>query len=96
MFEFIQGSRSYAQPTSEFEALLAKPGLDHGGNPVLAWMASNMKFTRDKNDNKMPNKLRSTGRIDGMTALIMAIGRWLDDGQQGGSIYDDPALWEKR
>lgn len=96
MFEFIQGSRSYAQPTSEFEALVAGPRLDHGGNPVLAWMMSNLKFTRDKNDNKMPNKAHSTGRIDGASALIMAIGRWLADDAIGGSIYDDPKLWEKR
>jgi phage terminase large subunit-like protein len=81
MFEFIQGTRSYASPTIEFEALVAAYKLDHGGNPVLAWMASNLHFSRDKNNNKMPNKQHSTGRIDGMSALIMAIGRWqLADG----------------
>lgn len=75
MVEFIQGLRSYSEPTKELLNLLVANRLDHGGNPVLAWMASNLKTQRDKNENLMPHKLHSTGRIDGITALIMAIGR---------------------
>jgi phage terminase large subunit-like protein len=75
-FEFIQGLRSYTAPTKELQALLADHKLDHGDNPVLAVMASNLKVQRDKNLNEMPHKAHSLGRIDGMTALIMAIGRW--------------------
>ena len=75
MVEFIQGLRSYTAPTKELLALLASTKLDHGDNPVLKWMASNLKTQRDKNLNEMPHKPHSTGRIDGITALIMAIGR---------------------
>lgn len=75
MVEFIQGLRSYSEPTKELLNLLVGSKLDHGGNPVLAWMASNLKTHRDKNENLMPHKMHSTGRIDGITALIMAIGR---------------------
>jgi phage terminase large subunit-like protein len=74
--EFIQGIRSYTGPTKELQALLSGKKLDHGDNPVLMLMASNLKVQRDKNLNEMPHKAHSTGRIDGMTALIMAIGRW--------------------
>jgi phage terminase large subunit-like protein len=74
--EFIQGLRSYTAPTKELQALLAGRKLDHGNNPVLTVMASNMKVQRDKNLNEMPHKAHSIGRIDGMTALIMAIGRY--------------------
>lgn len=77
MVEFIQGLRSYSEPTKELINLLVSAKLDHGDNPVLRWMASNLKTHRDKNENLMPHKLHSTGRIDGMTALIMAIGRRL-------------------
>jgi phage terminase large subunit-like protein len=76
MFEFIQGIKSYTMPTKELANLLHARRLDHGGNPVLAVMASNLKVQRDKNLNEMPHKSHSTGRIDGMTALIMAIGRY--------------------
>lgn len=75
MVEFIQGLRSYSEPTKELINWLVDAKLDHGNNPVLRWMAANLKTHRDKNENVMPHKLHSTGRIDGMTALIMAIGR---------------------
>lgn len=76
MIEFVQGIRSYTAPTKELAALLADRKLDHGNNPVLTVMASNLKVQRDKNLNEMPHKAHSIGRIDGMTALIMAIGRY--------------------
>ncbi len=76
MVEFIQGLRSYTAPTKELQALLAGRKLDHGNNPVLTVMASNLKVQRDKNFNEMPHKQHSIGRIDGMCALIMAIGRY--------------------
>jgi phage terminase large subunit-like protein len=46
-------------------------------------MASNLKVQRDKNLNEMPHKQHSIGRIDGMTALIMAIGRYTASLQGG-------------
>ena len=92
--EFIQGLRSYTAPTKELQALLQSGRLDHGDNPVLAMMASNMKVQRDKNLNEMPHKMHSTGRIDGMTALIMAIGRWMgtDGDDLGKLIAEDRAV----
>jgi len=78
MHEFVQGIRTYTAPTKELQALLQARRLDHGDNPVLRVMASNLKVQRDKNFNEMPHKAHSTGRIDGMTALIMAIGRYTD------------------
>jgi len=82
MVEFIQGLRSYSEPTKELLNLLASTKLDHGENPVLKWMASNLKTHRDKNENLMPHKLHSTGRIDGITALIMAIGRKIQPAEE--------------
>jgi phage terminase large subunit-like protein len=82
-YEFIQGLRTYTAPTKELAALLADRKLDHGDNPVLRVMASNLKVQTDKNFNQMPHKANSLGRIDGMTALIMAIGRWQASMQQG-------------
>jgi phage terminase large subunit-like protein len=82
MVEFVQGLRSYSEPTKEFLAWLIDTKLDHGNNPVLRWMASNFKTHRDKNENLMPHKLHSTGRIDGITALIMAIGRYIQPAEE--------------
>lgn len=82
MVEFVQGLRSYSEPTKEFLAWLLEKKLDHGNNPVLRWMASNFKTHRDKNENLMPHKLHSTGRIDGITSLIMAIGRHIQPAEE--------------
>jgi phage terminase large subunit-like protein len=85
--EFVQGVRSYNGPMKEFLAMLAAEQLDHGDNPVLTWMAGNLAITKpDKNLNYMPSKMHSTGKIDGMTALIMALGLSMtveDDGLAG-------------
>jgi phage terminase large subunit-like protein len=86
MAEFIQGIRSYTAPCKELESLLLAERIDHGDNPVLTWMASNLRTQRDKNENRMPTKLRSVGRIDGMSGLIMAIGRSM---AEDTSLYGD-------
>lgn len=90
VFEFVQGIRSYTAPTKELEAWLLASKLDHGSNPVLTWMASNLRVQFDKNDNRMPHKKFSRGRIDGMSALIMAIGRSMAD--DGPSVYEGRGL----
>jgi phage terminase large subunit-like protein len=57
------------------------------GEPVLRWMAGNVSIEQDAADNWKPSKKRSTERIDGIVALIMALGRaTLEPGQQE-SIY---------
>lgn len=72
---FGQTIQNYAAASVEFEKRLEAADLDHAGNPVLRWMASNLHWIKDGKDNKMPHKGRSTGRIDGMSAQIMAHGR---------------------
>jgi phage terminase large subunit-like protein len=72
--EFIQGLRSFTAPTKAFLDYLAERRFRHGGNPVLAWMAQNLFVQMDKNENMMPTKAKSTGRIDGIVATIMALG----------------------
>lgn len=75
MVEFGQGMQSMAAPSRELERLLLSKRLRHGGNPVLRWMASNAAAKQDPAGNIKPDKAKSTGRIDGIVALIMALGR---------------------
>jgi phage terminase large subunit-like protein len=85
--EFGQTIRMYAAASNEFEARLEAGDLDHGGNPVLRWQASNLHWIKDGKDNKMPHKGRSTGRIDGMSALVMAHGRAVAPSENRESVY---------
>ena len=77
-------------PTKETERLILARQLRHGGNPVLSWMCSNMSCETDAAGNTKPSKSKSTERIDGIVALIMAVGRAsLNDGDDGSSVYKD-------
>lgn len=75
MVPFGQGFVSMAAPTRELEKLVIAGLLAHGGNPVLRWMASNVVVIEDPAGNMKPAKNKSSEKIDGIVALIMAIGR---------------------
>ncbi len=91
---FGQGYRSMNSPTKELEAAVLSERVVHAGNPVLRWMASNLCIEQDPAGNYKPSKRRSTEKIDGMAALIMAIGRYqaADDDDDDGSVYDNRGL----
>lgn len=71
---FGQGFASMSAPTKELEKLILSRQFEHDGNPVLRWMASNVTVKTDPAGNIKPAKDVSTGRIDGIVSLIMAIG----------------------
>ena len=72
---FGQGFASMTAPTKEMERLILERKLNHGGNPVLRWMASNVAVAQDAAGNLKIDKAKSTEKVDGMVALAMAIGR---------------------
>ncbi len=72
---FGQGFASMSAPSKEFEKVVIGKQIVHGGNPVLRWMASNVSVATDAAGNIKPTKEVATGRIDGIVAAIMAIGR---------------------
>jgi len=86
--EFGQGFKDMSGPTKELLALVLKRELNHGGNPVLRWMAGNVAAEGDAADNVKPSKKHSTERIDGIVALIMAIGRAMAGADNMVSVYD--------
>ena len=75
MIGFGQGFASMAAPTKELERRILEGTINHGKNPVLRWMASNVTTEQDAAGNLKPSKKKSTERIDGIVATIMALGR---------------------
>ncbi|SHF51947.1 terminase TerL endonuclease subunit, partial [Caloramator proteoclasticus] len=65
--------------------------IAHGGNPVLRWMMDNIYIKTDPAGNIKPDKEKSTEKIDGAVALIMALDRALRN-QNTGSVYDDRGI----
>ena len=75
VIKFGQGYASMSAPTKELEKLVISGTMRHAGNPVLRWMAGNVMVTADPAANLKPAKDKSTEKIDGIVALIMALGR---------------------
>jgi phage terminase large subunit-like protein len=75
MVEFRQGIRSLSEPSKEFEAMIKSRSIAHGGHPVMRWCVSNVAVKTDAQGNYMPAKDKSTDRIDGVAASVIAIGR---------------------
>jgi phage terminase large subunit-like protein len=74
-----QGYFSMSAPSKRLDVLVRSGLLRHGAHPVLTWNASNLMWEKDAADNWKPSKKKSREKIDGMTALIMAIGVALAD-----------------
>lgn len=72
---FRQGYVSMNPAMDQLEKAIGRREFNHQGNPVLAWMASNLVFARDPAGNKKPDKSKSSERIDGMVAFGMALYR---------------------
>lgn len=75
MVQFGQGFASMSPPTKAFLNLVMEKRIVHGGNPILRWMADNVVITQDAAGNIKPNKAKSTEKIDGIVAAIMALSR---------------------
>ena len=86
MAEFGQGFLSMASPTAELLRLVLAGQLEHDGNPVLRWMASNVVVKQDAAGNWKPDKEHSNEKIDGIVALIMGLGRATVRDEDGGGI----------
>jgi phage terminase large subunit-like protein len=74
LLEWGQGFLSMAAPTAELERMLLGGELLHGGNPVLEWNAGNVTVKQDPAGNLKPDKAKSSEKIDGVVAAIMALG----------------------
>jgi phage terminase large subunit-like protein len=71
---FGQGFRDMAPAVDALERLIEEGKLRHAGHPVLAMAAANAKTEMDAAGNRKLSKRRSTGRIDPLVALAMALG----------------------
>lgn len=71
--EFGQGFVSMGNAVRELESKLLQGKLKHGNHPVLSMCAGNAKVEMDAAGGRKFTKKKSTGRIDAMVALAMAV-----------------------
>lgn len=86
---FGQGFKDMSPPTKELMKLTLEQKIAHGGHPVLRWMMDNIFVRTDPAGNIKADKEKSTEKIDGAVATIMALDRAIRcGGDDGGSVYD--------
>lgn len=90
--EILQGFQSLNDPTSKLIELYLSRRLRHANHPVLNWNASCMALNRDRQGRIMPDKpdrARNSKRIDGIAALVDAIGGYLTNPQKTSIFSSD-------
>ena len=92
---FGQGFKDMSPPTKELMKLVLEKKLAHGGHPVLRWNMDNIFIRTDASGNIKADKEKSTEKIDGAIALIMALDRAIRCGNvTTESVYDSRGiLW---
>jgi len=95
MVKFQQTALNFNSPTKNLEKHILEGSLVHDDNPVMTWQASNLAVLTDSNGNIKPVKPKheSAARIDGMVAMLMALGLAEQDKNEE-SVYNSRGLIE--
>lgn len=90
---FGQGFASMSPPTKELMRLVLEKRIAHGGHPVLRWNMDNIFIKTDPAGNIKADKAKSTEKLDGAIAMIMALDRAVRCGNETSeSVYDSRGL----
>ena len=92
MIPFGQGFRDMSPPTKELMRIVLEHRLNHGGHPVLRWNFDNAYVRTDPAGNLKLDKEKSTEKIDGAVALVMALDRAMKNQNGSDSVYNDRGL----
>ena len=91
MVPFGQGFKDMSPPTKELMRIVLEHRLCHGGHPVLRWNMDNAFVRTDPAGNLKLDKEKSTEKVDGAVALVMALDRAMKN-QGGDSVYNHRGL----
>ena len=89
MVPFGQGFRDMSPPTKELMRLVLEGSLRHNSHPVLRWNMDNVFVRTDPAGNLKIDKEKSTEKVDGAVALVMALDRAMKNMNTGASVYDE-------
>ena len=90
MVPFGQGFKDMSNPTKDLMRMVLEKSLMHNRNPVLRWNIDNVFVRTDPAGNIKIDKEKSTEKVDGAVALVMALDRALRN--QGESVYNSRGL----
>ncbi len=88
--QISQQLQAMTAPSKRFESLILENKLVHTGHPILRWNLDCTEVQPDVNGNikpLKPNSKKSSKRIDGVVALVMAISRVQQAKPKFKSVY---------
>ena len=89
---FGQGFKDMSPPTKELMKLVLEEKIAHGGNVPLRWMMDNVFVRTDPAGNVKMDKEKSTERIDGAVATVMALDRAIRN-KDADSVYNERGIF---
>ena len=92
LMAYQQSIRYMSVPTKWVETEVLSHRLNLLGNPVIRWMFRNVVVYVDPNANVKLDKARSRNKIDGVVALVDAVGGWLTKTSDNKQAYHDHSL----
>ena len=92
LMAYQQSIRYMSVPTKWVETEVLQHSLNLLSNPVIRWMFRNVVVYIDPNANVKLDKARSRNKIDGVVALVDAVGGWLTKEGEKKPAYHDHGL----
>ena len=89
---FGQGYKDMSPPTKELMRIVLEGKLNHGGHPVLRWNMDNAFVRTDPAGNLKIDKEKSSEKVDGAVALVMALDRAMKNQSSAESVYNTRGL----
>lgn len=86
MQKFAQNIGNFNQPTKEMERLLLSGRVVMDANPITKYCFSNVELRVDHNGNAKPDKGSKLKKIDGVIAMLEALGVYLLDDSRDRDI----------
>jgi phage terminase large subunit-like protein len=91
VFEFWQTARMYTPVMAKLDELVLAGRIRHQ-NPMLDWQASNLLAKVNEAGHMKPAKPSGGAKIDGMSALLMSLGRIVKGSQEDEGYDYCPAI----
>ena len=87
MCPFSQATGNFNRPTKEFERLLLSDKIVIDDNEITRYCFKNVTLKTDHNDNAKPIKSIRQNKIDGVIAMLQALGGMLQQPQFNNQIF---------
>ena len=85
--EYSQSIGNFNQPTKELERLILSGKVVIDNSEITRWCFSNVHIKEDHNGNTKPIKTQKQMKIDGVIAMIQALGTYLQNPNNGKELF---------